>query len=1056
MTDNGVPGKGGGWLVPVVWAAFLLSGAAGLVYEVVWARYLSLVMGGTAYAQTVVLAAYMGGLALGAWFFGRLADRLASPLKTYGILEVVIGLYGLAFPLLFALGSKLYLLAAPVLGTNGVGGAANRLLIAALLLGPSTFLMGGTLPLLARAVSTSPAHVGRRVGGLYFINSLGAVAGAVAAGFFLIPALGMQNTLFSAAALNLVVGGGMLLVWRMSASGDQEATAAEAPEPDRAPILEFRGVSEERLALWARVAIWGSAFSGLIVMVYEVSWIRLLSNILGSSTYSFTLMLAAFITGIALGSLVARWLARFERPFLFFGLSQLAIGVGLLVALPLYARLPYIFLDLQSALPRTGSGYAAYSLGKYIFCLAAMLPPTLASGAALPLATDVAARLRGRIGMPVGRVFSANTAGTILGALVGGLLLLPGLGVNNTLLAGILLNIVFGMWVLSLSPLITVRRWRMMAVSVSTAFLLLLVISPGWSRLALANGVYRPRGDSEQAREAFEREIQNQELVFYDEDVNGTTAVLRHEDDYALVVNGKTDASTYSRDQETQTLIAAIPALMVPDARRALVVGLGSGQTLGHLLQYPIEQVEVLEISAGVVRAISFFNGINGRPLEDPRTVLVEQDAKTYLLTRPDERYDLVLSEPSNPWIAGIGGLFSLEYFNSLREHLAPGGVVAQWIHTYQQTDETLGSVLRTFRQAFPETSVWGMAAGDLLLVGSTRAVGWDFSASRAALRRPGVRSDLDRIHIRDLFTLLGRQLMSPVRVAQVTGVYGRLNTDRHPYLEYQAPRTYFLNSSATIHIRYDERKETLGNTNLFLRRYLRRRPATATELQNLTHHLANSRDTLPGLQVAASAAWFEREPASGAAREAAQTSGLIPGRDAVERLSSASTYDPGNSDKLLAYADRLLIEYDRVRSSVFMGAEYARQLLQVLPIAAGATDSDRSWYRYQLARVAYDQARYAEAAGHLRRLIDDLGVLAHPGELYALLMTLSEEEGNALLGSIDPRMPVDEVLVLNGLSLLRINRVAEARSAFQDAAQLNPDNPIAAFHAEQARGGGE
>jgi predicted membrane-bound spermidine synthase/tetratricopeptide (TPR) repeat protein len=1044
--------KGARWLVPAVWAAFLLSGAAGLIYEVVWARYLSLVMGGTAYAQTVVLAAYMGGLALGARFFGRLADRMASPLKTYAILELVIGLYGLAFPLFLALGSGLYLFLAGVLGTGGVGGAVNRLLMAALLLGPSTFLMGGTLPLLARTVTRDPAHVGGRVGGLYFINSLGAVAGAVAAGFLLIPALGMRYTLFSAAALNLVVGGSMLLVWRMSRVGEP---AAEAAEPDRAPIREFRGVGEEGLALWAKVAVWGSGFSGLIVMVYEVSWIRLLSNILGSSTYSFTLMLAAFITGIALGSLLARWLTRFERPFLFFGLSQLAIGVSLLVALPLYSRLPFIFLSLQSALPRTGSGYALYSLGKYLFCLAAMLPPTLASGAALPLATDVAARLQGRIGMPVGRVFSVNTAGTILGALIGGLLLLPWLGVQHTLLVGIVLNIVFGLWVLSLSPLIAPRRWLVIAVSSSAVFILFLLISPGWSRLALASGVYRPRGDRREARQAFDQEIRNQHLVFYDEDVNGTTAVLQHENDYALVVNGKTDASTYSSDQETQTLIAAIPALMVPDAERALVVGLGSGQTLGHLLQYPIEQVEVLEISAGVVRAIPFFNGINGRPLEDPRTILIEQDAKTYLLTRPEARYDLVLSEPSNPWIAGIGGLFSLEYFNSLREHLAPGGVVAQWIHTYQQTDDTLGSVLRTFRQAFPETSVWGMAAGDLLLVGSTRPVAWDFAASRAAFRRPGVRSDLDRIHIRDLFTLLGRQLMSPVRVAQVTRVFGRLNTDQRPYLEYQAPRTYFLSSSATLHVRFDERKQTLANTNLVLRRYLERRPATATEIENITHYLANSRDTRPELQVAASAAWLERDPGSGAARAAADAAGLTADQAAVERLSSASILDPGSSEKLVVYADRLLAEYDRLRSSLFAATEYARQLLQVLPIAAGTAGADQTWYRYQIARVAYDQGRYAEAAAQLPRVIEGLGVLARPGELMALLMTLSEAEGNALLGSVDPRMPADEVLVLQGLSLLKINRVAEARSAFQDAAQLNPNNPIASFHARQGRGAG-
>ncbi len=334
----------------------------------------------------MVLAAYMGGLASGAWFIGRLADRLSEPLAVYSYLEMAIGVYGLAFPIIFSIGSGLYIFLAGFLGTTGTGGAVNKLLVSVLLLSPSTFMMGGTLPLLTRAVTALPEMVGRRVSGLYFINSSGAVFGALAAGFFLIRWFGVQATLTIAAALNIAVGVSLLAAWRYGwLSGmegeDEEGSPHEAEEEESElqNLLWKEEVEESRLRTWAAFALWGVGLSGLIVMVYEVSWIRLLSTILGSSTYSFTLMLAAFITGIALGSLMARWLARFGRPFLYFGLTQFFIGASLLIVLPLYSRLPYAFLSLQSIIGHTDSGYALYETVKYLFCLAIMLPPTLAS-----------------------------------------------------------------------------------------------------------------------------------------------------------------------------------------------------------------------------------------------------------------------------------------------------------------------------------------------------------------------------------------------------------------------------------------------------------------------------------------------------------------------------------------------------------------------------------------------------------------------------------------------------------------------------------------------------
>ncbi len=1040
------------WFLPALWTAFFLSGAAGLVYEVVWARYLTLVVGGTAWAHVLVLAAYMGGLALGSWTFGRIVDRVRDPVVLYTYLEMAIGLWGLAFPLLFRLGSGLYIGLTSMVGADGVGGTLAKLVVAGLLLGPSTFLMGGTLPLLVRGAVALPERVGRGVAGLYFINSLGAVTGALATGFFLVPALGLAATLTVAALINEVVAVGLLGAWRFGALV-RPATGPEGEAPRTGPVptpdlllSEFPGIGPERTLQLARLAVLGAGFSGFIVMIYEVAWIRLLSTILGSSTYSFTLMLAAFITGIALGSLLARRLARGGRPFFWFALAQTAIGVALLVTLPLYARLPYLFLDLQQMVARTPGGYNLHELLKYLFCLLLMMPPTIASGAALPLATDVAARLQQRVGWPVGQVYAVNTAGTILGALLGGLVMLPLLGVRLTMECGILVNLAVGIGLLALHPAVGGLRLRRIGVAMALLFLLYLVAAPAWDRRALASGVFRWHQSEEVTPERFREELERIDVAFYTEDVNGTVAVLRTGQEVSLVVNGKADASTFRNDQITQTLIAAIPAAMVPDARRALVVGLGSGQTAGHLLHYPVERVEVVEISPGVVAASRFFDHINGRPLDDPRTELATQDAKTFLLTRPDARYDLILSEPSNPWIAGIGGLFSLEYFRTLRDRLEPGGAVAQWIHAYEQDDETLACVLLTFGEVFPFVTVWSMSNADLLLVGTRQPPVWDFPRAAEALEREAVAGDLARIGLRGLFTLLSRQLMSPLRVGEANSLGGWINTDDHPFLEYRAPRAFFLDRQATLHVRFDERNRTLRNTRLALKDYLDGRVPTVRELTDLDEYLEGSGESLPRLHASVAAAWSTSAPADAHAADRALRFGVVAQRAAVEEAARLWRRTPDDSLRTVTYIDLLTEAYATLRSAFYDASDLAGQLLEVLPAAADRLVSNRGYYHYLHGQVAYDQGRYDLALASLDQTRQLLGLAADPTALRQILSRLSPEQGKSLVPVTDPRTPPGNVLVYLARTQFEVGLIDQARETFRSAYRVDPRNTVAAF----------
>lgn len=1040
------------WFYPAIWGAFFLSGTAGLIYEVVWARYLDLLMGGTAYAHVMVLAAFMGGMALGSWFFGRLVDRLADPLAAYCYLEMAVGLYGLLFTVLFSLYSTLYLGLGGVIGVTGLGGVVNKFLVAVLLVGPSTFLMGGTLPILVRAVTRKPDRVGHGVAALYSVNSLGAVAGALSGGFLIIPSLGLDATLATAAAINILVGIALLGAWRYGGLARWEAAeeafpsmAADEPEPP--PYDEFPGMEEGRLRRLATIATWGVGFSGMIVMVYEVSWIRLLSTILGSSTYSFTLMLAAFITGIALGSALARRLARLGRPFLLFGIAQLAIGLALLVTLPLYARLPYFFLSLQSTLARTIGGYRIYELTKYLFALAIMIPATLASGAALPLAGDVAARLKRKVGLPIGQVWATNTLGTIVGALAGGLILLPWLGVRLTLETGIILNILFGIWLLSLHPRVSSGVLRRLVPACVAVFLLYLVVAPAWDRQALAAGVFRQKELGVAGQERFREEIRSLEVIFYEEDVNGTVAVVRRGENITLVVNGKADASTFMNDQITQTMIAAIPAMMVPQAREALVIGLGSGQTAGHLLRYPVDRVEIVEISPGVVEASRFFDHINGRPLGDPRVELVLQDAKNYLLTRPERRYDLILSEPSNPWIAGIGGLFTEEYFSALRDRLKPGGAMAQWIHAYEQSDETLGSVLLTFSEAFPFVTVWSMSNADLLLVGSVRPIEWDFEASQRALEIPEVKADLERIGTRDLYTILCRQLMSAIRTREAVALGGPRNTDNFPYLEYQAPKAFFLDRQATIHNRFDERNRTLRNTDLALVRYLEGREPRVEERANLVRYLDVGLGTLPRLQASAAAAWYLSAPDDPAAREAALRSGAAQQLAGVREAEAMYRLRPDELHYQKVYAEVLINTYETLRSSVFDAEELGGALLEILPVLASKVPGERAYYLYKLGQVAYDRGAYEEALEAIEEAVAELGIAADPTRLFQALNTAPQEMWDQIIPKTDPRTPPDQVLTFLGRTRMKLGLIVEARNAFRDAFRLNPSNPIGAFY---------
>jgi predicted membrane-bound spermidine synthase len=771
-----------------------LSGTAGLVYEVLWARQLALLFGSTALAQTLVLSVFLGGLSAGSLRLGRRADRSPSPARLYARLEWGAALLGLAAPLLLR-----------------ADGASRWLPVAALFV--QAFLMGGAIPTLCRAAG---GEAQGSVGRVYAANSAGAVLGCLGAGFVLIPALGLDFSFAAAAALNGLAG---LCAWRLDTRPEPPPAGWRdaAAEPPLAPLL-----------------VRGAVFlSGFVALTYEIAWTRALALALGSSVYSFAEMLAAFIAGASAGSLLAAaGPLRRRDPGRLLGLALLGAGVAVLATLPFYDRLPFAFLALRSHFGDGTTAFYGFEAAKFVLCLGVMLPPAVCLGMTLPLAARLVDLGAGERGAEVGAVFAANAAGNVLGAFAGWLLL-PWLGVEGILRSGTTVFTAAGaalLWTAWPSP--PTRRRAAFAAGLA-ALVLYRAWLPRWDASMRGQGLFRARKNLELFNYADMRKIlAGASLLFARDDREATVTVTRFADAQGLLslkVNGKTDAST-GPDMMTQVLLGELPLMLKPGARDALLVGWGSGVTAGSILRHPVEHLDAVELVPAVVDASRFFDRENGGARDDARLDLHIEDAKSFL-ARGGRRYDLIVSEPSNPWMAGVGDLFTSEFYRRARARLAPGGLMVQWFHDYEMNDELFRMTLRTFRSSFPSVTLWNVVDNDVLLVGSVEPASPDFAAMDRAFQAPAIKKDLARADVGFPATLLAIQSACPETAAALGGG-GPLNEERRPRLEYGAPLALFRNERVAAVRENDDR--AARRACLLLSGYLKARAKPLTQEEYL------------------------------------------------------------------------------------------------------------------------------------------------------------------------------------------------------------------------------
>ena len=776
-------------------------------------RELVLVFGATTFAVSTVLTAFMGGLALGSFYFGRRSEKISRPLRFYGLLEIGIGLYGLAVPLIFAALPSVYHPLWRLLQLSFFTLSLVRFFFAGLVLILPTALMGATLPILASYYAHDTRRIGFRVGSLYALNTLGAVVGAAVTGFALIPLLGMHATTATAAAINITLGIVALRISRQTES-DLAATSLPGPRKIEAPAAVAKrpetahgkpqGSAETpgRLAIIAVLASF--AVSGFIALAYEVIWSRVLALIIGSSVYAFSIMLTTFLIGLAAGAaVVSRFADRIRRPVTAFAVIEIGIGVTSFIGAHLFNDLPYVFVQLYRIVG--GGSFTVLLLARFLVAALVMVIPTLLLGALFPLVvrTVSISRAAQTSGRAVGNAYAANTLGAIAGSFASGFLLIPFLGLLDSLRLCSALNFLVAAVLFAVRVPASLRprraavrrlaallspRWAGIALSV-LCVLGVVFFEPAWDSEVMSSAVYRyaPSLSNKSRGELFDYLKRGQgETVFYKEGITATVAVQRQSGGRVLKVNGKPEAST-TGDMPTQILIGGLPLLVREHTDDVLLIGLGSGVTLGSIEQFPVKRITCVELEPAVVEATHYFEDVNNRPLEDPRLRMVSNDGRNFIYTT-DEKFDVIISEPSNPWLTGVANLFTLEYFKRGAERLKDDGLFGQWLQLYEMAPEDVRTLVATFRAAFPYVYVFRGAEGDLMLLGSKLDRKLDMATIKSHFDDPKIAADLRRIKTTQASDLLSRFYLGPREVTNLTSG-AKLNTDDNALIEFNAPR---------------------------------------------------------------------------------------------------------------------------------------------------------------------------------------------------------------------------------------------------------------------------
>ncbi|EEF57050.1 fused MFS/spermidine synthase [Pedosphaera parvula] len=788
------------------------TGAAGLIYQVVWQRYLSRLLGGDSMATAIILAVFLGGLSLGYYLCGKLSVRFKYSLRGYAYLEIIIGVWGLLFPSLFALvesGTRSWNFAPP-LGMIFEGGIS-----AVLLMGVPTLCMGGTIPFLTRALSQSLSEATRVHASVYAINTVGAFAGTLAAGYILIYRLGLSGTLYRTALLNFAAALFFFALSFLIKSGVPE-------QGDNAGKLEQMMSDDESSGRFPPTILYLIAFlSGFYVMTLENVLIRITNLSIGSSSYSFSLIVAVFVLCIAIGSYVVGRLKRLSRTLLFY--NQMALALSLVLLFVTLDKWPYFGHLIRISFQSNMAGFWLYQVAVLLALLAVLLVPVALIGATVPLAFHELKRDLPKVGLHSGKLFSCNATGCMIGSVIGGLLLYYVFNNDQVFLAALLLVVIS--FILSALPLS--RLHRLASIFFGLVAVGFVWLKPCYENHRFAFGTYRLRsplvfsfGGPGMFYDDF---YARRKILFYKDGPAGTVSVIenakppgfpqpsepsiplfippadetngnpiRERRLLSIAVNGKSDSNVVY-DRETLKLLAHIPALWAEKKENAIVIGLGTGVTPGELSLYPeMKKIVVAEISPTVISALPQFEEATHAIHKDPRFETRTGDAFR-VLGRSREKWDIIISEPSNPWITGADQLFTREFYRMVRQHLADTGVFMQWAQGYSINTETFGIILTTVRSEFKNCYIFQGTEGDFLILATPKPLTKaDRERAESVLNsHESVKRSLADIRINNTSDILDRERPGLTMLAPQLATFG-METQDHPRIHYLSGETLF------------------------------------------------------------------------------------------------------------------------------------------------------------------------------------------------------------------------------------------------------------------------
>ncbi len=770
-------------LTTIPYLCLFISGMASLVYELVWIRQLTLIFGGTLFAISAVLCAFMLGLALGAWGIVRFLNwqkqrgRAINPILLYGILEGLIGLYGLSFPLGLGLLEKLYPLALAGAVESGTFLHLIEFFLSTLLMLPATLMMGATLPLIGSWFIGDKAHrIFSKMSLLYSLNTFGAVFGCLYTQLFAIEHFGIRGTTGSAVAMNALVFF-LCYAYRVETK-ETEQTTPPAKKSQRKKVTEEEPAPTRALSILLLVLF---IYSGMVSLSSEILWTRVLVFPMGSTLYSFALILATFLFSIALGSLIAEKLLGNSRWVLKFLLIEMAIGILAIGILPLLEQIPEwtaqadtLFYDLENTAGRT-------LFVRSLFAFALMLPPTLGFGMLFPLANRIHLSLFGTVTGTLGNSYAFNTMGAVLGTILTPFVFIPLFGIRYSLF------LIFAVLViLSALALALHRGGRPAQYAVTLSVSIFLVIGGySWSQPTVS---IQRLGEHNLARTEINVDKEQMRLLDYKEGNFTTLSVVEDTKSGArtLYVNGFSTATVSESIGGSAYMQAMgfVPMALHPNPKKALVVCFGTGNTLGTVSQFPGVQVDGVEIDRNVLSFAKWFSRWNHDVLEKPNTRIIVQDGRTF--TRwTESKYDVITLEPMSPVQAGVVNLYSKEFYEQALDRLNPDGLMMQWLPLHLVGPEDAQAIIKTFQEVYPHTSVWNsFLTRIVLLVGSRQPITLDKQRFDDLMQVPALKESAQQMGVRSLIDLTDFFITDGDKLKPLL-VDSPIITDNHPLLEF-------------------------------------------------------------------------------------------------------------------------------------------------------------------------------------------------------------------------------------------------------------------------------